>query len=78
MKCLDCKHRSFFPNEICPHCYHFSKYDPKTQTNADKIRAMSDEELADYLEAVSEDGYGGERPMQAEEFLIWLREEVSE
>lgn len=48
------------------------------QTNADRIRAMSDEEMADYLEAVSEDSYGGERPLKAYEFLDWLKQEASD
>lgn len=61
-------------------CFDFT---PK-QTNADRIRAMSDEELADFLECVETAGYNdssiapkGENgfPM---DMLQWLKSEVKE
>ena len=52
--------------------------DFKAETKADKIRAMTDEELADYLEAVSEDSYNAERPLTSAEFLEWLKQEATD
>lgn len=45
-------------------------YDEKPQTNADKIRAMTDEELADWIISITEDDTEG--------WLDWLKQEVSE
>ena len=33
----------------CPGCWEGSNYKPKPMTNADRIRAMTDEELAEFL-----------------------------
>ena len=35
--------------ENCPGCFEGSNYRPKPITNADRIRAMTDEELAEFL-----------------------------
>lgn len=35
--------------ENCPGCFEGSNYRPKPITNADRIRQMSDEELAFYI-----------------------------
>lgn len=44
-------------------------------TNADRIRAMTDEELAEWISCnCVGDGYGNE----AEDWLDWLKQEVSE
>ena len=57
---------------------------PKPQTNADRIRAMSDEELAEWIGKVTEGGYGMCAPGHydctgkdscAPCWLEWLREE---
>lgn len=45
-KCTNCGH--YFREEDFPMCVIDS--DPKPKTNADRIRAMSDEELADFLD----------------------------
>ena len=49
----------------------------KPQTNADRIRAMSDEEMADFVWGVETAGraYG---PRGKKSWLDWLRQEVSE
>lgn len=46
----DCPHCVFEKTEAnCPGCFEGSHYRPKPQTNADRLRAMSDEELAEFL-----------------------------
>ena len=56
-----------------------SKYDPdeffgrKRQTNADCIRAMTDEELAEWISC---GGYGDGYGNSEAEWLEWLKEEV--
>ncbi len=58
-----------------------AKYDPdeffhhKRQTNADRIRAMSDEELADKLWSIS---HYTQKKQKISEWLDWLKQEVSE
>lgn len=50
-----------------------SKY--KTKTNADRIRSLTDEELAEWLSCnCTGDGYGN----GTEDWLDWLKKEVSE
>ena len=52
----------------CSECKGFSKYEyEKLQTNADRIRAMSDEELANVLREFAT------KPMQGS-FLKWLKQ----
>lgn len=52
----------FIPCENCPH------YDSKNRrTNADRIRGMSDEELAEWIISITEDN--------TEEWLDWLKAE---
>jgi hypothetical protein len=46
----DCPHCVFEKTEAnCRGCFEGSHYKPKPITNADRIRAMTDEELADEL-----------------------------
>lgn len=63
-KCKDCKHfmtdcnfskvdKNMQAMEDFIACKHFK---PKNETNADKIRNMSDEELAEFLNGVEEYG----------------------
>nr|DAY87939.1 MAG TPA: Kruppel-like factor 3 finger, kruppel-like, DNA BINDING [Caudoviricetes sp.] len=55
--CNTCKYEHCdnqdYPCSKCSHAF-IDKYEPKT--NADKIREMSDEELAEFLDIVGEDG----------------------
>lgn len=50
--CVSCAHRKVckgIDNQPCVECNQFLNEDKKPQTNADRIRAMSDEELAKWL-----------------------------
>ena len=46
---------------------------PKPITNADRIRAMTDEELAEWASAITLDEFGDKK-----DWLDWLREEAKE
>ena len=55
----DCPHCVFEKTEAnCRGCFEGSHYKPKPLTNADRIRAMTDEQLAYFLLAVKID-YAG-------------------
>lgn len=68
------------------HAYHVKSCvqytEGKPQTNADRIRAMSDEDLAEWVNGIMFNGtnrYGEIRKrLISNEFLEWLKEEVSE
>lgn len=48
-ECKTCKHKGK-NTHVCDECTSdYGMYEKKIITNADRIRAMSDEELADYL-----------------------------
>lgn len=50
--CVNCSHRKVckgIDNQPCVECNQFFNEDKQPQTNADRIRAMSDEELAELL-----------------------------
>ena len=54
--CVMCKHEGSDFYDLCCECEYPensddppAKYEPKPMTHADKLRAMSDEELADWL-----------------------------
>lgn len=45
--CVDCKHYELGTDEEpCVYCYDHSEFEPPCISNADKIRSLSDEELA--------------------------------
>lgn len=46
---------------------------PIPQTNADRIRSMTDEELANWFAIIS-----SSKPQSSPEWLEWLKEEVKE
>ena len=77
-KCDKCK----YPHDIrkwpCEDCLQGDRFEPKPPTNADRIRAMSDEELAEWIVHKTEgngfDGY--EEVVNA--WLDWLKEEVDD
>ena len=51
----DCPHCVFEKTEAnCRGCFEGSHYKPKPITNADRIRSMTDEELAELLTAVAQ------------------------
>lgn len=53
----------------------FGEYKP---TNADRIRAMSDEELAEFLVSVETHGYHDQSVAGTLEMVDWLKSEVEE
>lgn len=50
----------------------------KPQTNADRIRSMTDEELAKQFATQSELDWNSERPLTEKAWLDWLKEEVTD
>ena len=73
----DCPHCVFEKNEAnCRGCFEGSHYRPKPQTNADRIRSMTDEELAEFISDKARNfGEEYEGYMSA---LDWLKEEASD
>lgn len=87
-KCKNCKHlctihdykKEFFKwcslIDDCPHedierdCEHYSP-----MTNADRIRSMTDDELADFLVTVESYGYHDQSISGTYEMNEWLRAE---
>ena len=61
----------YFDNEDC------IGFEPKTMTNADRIRAMTDEELAHLLHSAEEHLFTGNL-WNYEKWTEWLRTEVTE
>lgn len=90
-KCKNCKHlctihdykKEFFKwcslIDDCPHedierdCEHYSP-----MTNADRIRSMTDDELADFLVTVETYGYHDQSISGTYEMNEWLRAESEE
>lgn len=69
MNCMNCDHRLICRNADDDKNHVCSMYDPIFhRTNADRIRAMSDEELARFISLDDEHEYGG--------ILGWLKQEV--
>ena len=52
-KCGKCKIQRKRP--VCNSCFGYDKFIPIAITNADRIRSMSDEELAEFIEQISAD-----------------------
>lgn len=46
--CATCLHKNVHPN-VCSDCLGGTHFKPRIKTNADRIRAMTDEELATKL-----------------------------
>ena len=51
--CKHCYDRENWSCDIEEPCINGNMFEPKNKTNADRIRHMSDEELADYIFGVS-------------------------
>lgn len=73
------------PCEECKECrlyYGYKDEHDLRKTNADRIRSMSDEELAEFLSEVKADGIyykeGMEYPIISEVWKEWLQSEVEE
>lgn len=80
--CCNCRFEHYEADEIpCIHCGMDTReyWQPKPKTNADRIRAMSDEELAEYFAEIGNDASNGisysENP---EEWLEWLQQPAEE
>ena len=52
-KCGKCKIQRERP--VCNSCFSYDKFIPIVITNADRIRSMSDEELADFIRELNEE-----------------------
>ncbi len=85
----DCQHCVFEKNEAnCRGCFEGSHYRPKPQTNADRIRAMTDEELAETFSEIADcvvcetrikadcRPHGGKTPCKTV-WMEWLRQEAN-
>ena len=83
--CETCRHT--LGEEYCNGCTHSTflhKWEPRRVTNADRIRSMTDEELAGVLLTHKckgcdwDGGYCGGKAEIAcrKEILLWLKEEV--
>lgn len=83
--CLSCKHKNVYdPLTKCfvcnfsgIECKNFEMYEPNSQTNAEKIRSMTDEELAKKISGIESFALtcGGGWP--PEKWLDWLKQEVN-
>ena len=56
-KCKNCKHRGGL-NHVYDECINHEMFEKKVVTNADRIRSMTDEELAKFLEAITCETHG--------------------
>ena len=88
--CNNCKHaKTSLMAEPCYSCYCMSHW--KRPTNADRIRSMTDEELAEWIERIrmlcANDGCGRACPLyeicysmaiEPVETLDWLKQEAKE
>ena len=52
-KCGKCKIQRGRP--VCNSCFSYDKFIPIAITNADRIRSMSDDELAEWLTKITDD-----------------------
>jgi hypothetical protein len=89
-KCIECKHESkSVYDEPCYECIYNGgendMFESNKQTNADRIRAMNDEELAEFLYGIDHYWSDSERIVRfgdesmhdsKEDILDWLQEEV--
>ena len=74
MNCMNCDHHLICRNADDDKNHVCSMYDPIfNRTNADLIRAMSDEELS-YVLCV--ESCTGKETMFRDEFINWLKQEV--
>lgn len=84
--CASCLHKNVHPN-VCSDCLggtHFKPRKPRNKTNADRIRAMTDEELAMWINDVTTNALSvlalGSNKQTKTIFywLDWLKEEEKE
>lgn len=81
--CASCLHKNVHPN-VCSDCLGGTHYKPRNKTNADRIRAMTDEELAMWINDVTTNALSvlalGSNKQTKTIFywLDWLKEEAKE
>lgn len=81
LRCEKCKHYNCEADKYpCAGCDSNVNdlFEEKKQTNADRIRAMSDEELAEFLVTVETHGYHDQSVSGTLEMFDWLQLEVEE
>ena len=76
--CVSCVHEYLSPmSDTCRECgiamLNYEEAKPKPITNADRIRAMTDEELADWLFGAWHQSW-----YTRQEWLDWLKQEAEE
>lgn len=75
--CAECKNEG---KQICTVCSNYmgvpDRFEPKPQTNADRLRAMSDEEMAEYLDHIAHDLFAMFVADPKKMWLDWLREKI--
>ena len=89
--CESCVHKYLSPmSDTCRKCgiamLNYEEAKPKPQTNADRIRAMSDQELAEFMANVAECQFCTVKSEWCTEseaackrnWLDWLRQEAKE
>ena len=70
-KCGKCKIQRGRP--VCNSCFSYDKFIPIAITNADRIRSMSDEELADFIRELNEEC------IDCKDIVLeWLQSEAAE
>ena len=58
---------------VCNSCFSYDKFIPIAITNADRIRSMSDEELADFIRELNEEC------IDCKDIVLeWLQSEAAE
>ena len=73
----DCPHCVFEITEAnCRGCFEGSHYKPKSITNAERIRAMTDEELAKLISGIEQFALAVDGAWSPEQWLDWLKGEA--
>ena len=73
-KCGKCKIQRGRP--VCNSCFSYDKFIPIAITNADRIRSMSDEELAEWLTKITDDAQLDAETKCDYQWAEWLQSEV--
>ena len=75
--CSRCKYQDKREDEVsCIGCIHNSLDNFKPMTNADRIRNMTDEELAEHFSGLIRDTKEHEYCQDKDDWLKWLKSEV--
>lgn len=84
-RCDSCKYPYDIRKWPCEDCLQGDRYEAKPHTNADRIRAMTDEELAEFLQknrggckALTTKSYVCDNTDCKACWLDWLKQEVEE